>query len=745
MNIDNMVTAEKLKITCSVYGIKMFWKNCEVTKNTGLNIAVNTLGLWTDSSKADWQVVERGINFLKVKVVFRELPLNQLWRMSLEREGQIYWEVDMEVEEPLHIDELRMLCMVNPRYKNWLNKHQEKPFPRLDGQWRNLCLDNFSSTLVGVKFPAEGKFLPSLTLEPQDDKQSFFPIIQNPPLSINAHIVGIRDMVSEDKKNYLPGNYHIFSGRINLFEKDNLLDRKIEGLRGDYFKSILKKKIKKRKLKKVLLVNLPWQKDGKWGVRAGSRWPHIKDVSEGNYLPFPFFLAYATSLLRKNDIEADMIDAIAEQIPEDKFIEDISRRDFDILVTETSVPSFYHDMRLLKKISCLDIPVVLSGPHPGIYKLEFLEKNGLADYVLFGEYEFSLLELIKAVSKGKRNLSFIRGLIWKDNNDRVIKNLPPSPFDINNLPWPYRDGMPMQKYWDLPGNISHPSAQMVASRGCPFSCNFCLWPQILFGRGTYRARDIKDCIDEMEFLIREKGFKSIYWDDDTFNIGKRRMLKFCEEIIKRGLSKTPWAIMAKADLMDEEILNKMKEAGLHAVKYGIESASQDLIDNCGKGLDLKKTERTIEYTRALGIKAHLTFSFGLPGETKETLKRTIDYALKLDPQSIQFSIITPFPGTALFEELDRKGKILSKDWSLYDGHYSCVFQPDNLTSAELEETKQYAYRLWADAQRKKRGLRGDVKRFFQYYQRHGLKGALGKTTKYLDYLFFQRKKFIGKI
>ncbi len=496
----------------------------------------------------------------------------------------------------------------------------------------------------------------------------------------------------------------------------------------------------KRTKLKVLLANLPWQKQGRWGVRAGSRWPHIKDPTEGNYLPFPFFLAYAASLLRKHDIEADLIDAIAEQIPEDKFIEGLYQKDFDILVTETSVPSFYYDMELLRRISSLGILIVLCGPHPEIYKQKFLKENHFIDFILFAEYEFTLLELIKTISEGKKDLSSIKGLIWRNDKNDIIKNPKREPFDINLLPWPYRDGLSMDKYWDLPGNIPHPSAQMVASRGCPFSCNFCLWPQVLFNGRSYRTRDIKDCIDEMEFLIRKKKFKSVYFDDDTFNVGKKRMLEFSSEIIKRDLNNVPWAIMAKTDLMDEEVLNMMKKAGLYAIKYGVESGSQELVDRCGKHLDLKKTEQIIKYTKSLGIKVHLTFCFGLLGETKETIKKTVDYALRLDSSSVQFSILTPFPGTALFEDLDRKGRIFTKDWSFYDGHHRCVFQPDNLFPEDLEEAKHYAYRRWAEHRRKKRGFRGDVKNFFDYWQRDGLNKALSKTVGYFNYLFVNKKK-----
>ncbi len=455
---------------------------------------------------------------------------------------------------------------------------------------------------------------------------------------------------------------------------------------------------------KVLLANPPWQKEDKWGVRAGSRWPHIKDSNQGKYMPFPFFLAYATSLLRKNDIEATLFDAIAEQITKERFIEDLSRRNFDIFVSETSVPSFYYDMELLNEISSSGFPIVLCGPNQEIYSFEFLEKNNFINFVLFGEYEFTLLELVMAISEGKKDLSHIKGLIWRDEKNNVIKNSKRPPFDINLLPWPHIESLPMDNYWDLPGGIPHPSVQMVASRGCPFSCNFCLWPQVVFDGKSYRTRDVTDVVNEMEFFVRERGFKSVYFDDDTFNVGTERIIELCREIISRDLHNIPWAIMAKADLMNEELLDTLKDAGLHAVKYGVESASQELVDNCGKNLNLMKAERMIEYTKSLGIRVHLTFSFGLPGETKDTIKKTIDYALELDPYSVQFSLVTPFPGTTLFDELDKEGRILTKDWSLYDGNCSCVFQPENLTSSDLEEAKQSAYTLWNDFQCKKRQL-----------------------------------------
>jgi len=731
----------RTKIIVSNSVVKIYWQGVEITQSLGLNCGINTLGLWTDSSFAQWQILEKGADYLNVKIRFSNLPINQVWRLHLERDGLINWQIDMEVEEYLHIDEERFVCLASPRYKTWVSGYEQRDFPQINN-WKDILLADGPIRLVGVRFPTEGVFMPSLSLElVGSDPAETYPLVQNTSVDINAHIIGLRN-TNKGGKDYSPGYYRLFSGRITLYDNDILLDRKVEASRQRSFqetKILAERKITKSDIK-VLLVNLPWQVAGQWGVRAGSRWPHIRDNSEGNYLPFPFFLAYAASLLQKHGIQATMIDAIAEQTSEDKFIEKISQTDFDVLVTETSTPSFFYDLNILRKVSSLQRPIVLCGPHFEIYQPDFLEKHPFIDFVLYGEYEFTLLELIKNMERGK-SFSGINGLIWRKGG-AVIKNPPRSPFDINLLPWPNRQGLPMGKYWDLPGDIPYPSVQMLASRGCPFGCSFCLWPQVMYQGNHYRVRDIEDTVDEMEYLVKEGEFKSVYFDDDTFNIGRERMIKFCRAVKQRGLENIPWAIMARADLMDKEILNQMKSAGLWAVKYGVESCVQELVENYHKNMDLAKAADTIKITRDLGIKTHLTFCFGVSGETKESIQRTIDFALRQDPDSIQFSILTPFPGTKLFEELDREGLILTKDWSRYDGHCSCVFKPESLSIEDLEVAKRRAYHLWADAKRRKRGFSGDLDRFERYLKKYGLRYSIRKTLDYLGFILFKRTKYL---
>ncbi len=479
----------------------------------------------------------------------------------------------------------------------------------------------------------------------------------------------------------------------------------------------------------IVLANLPWQRGRRWGVRAGSRWPHIKDNAEGDYLPFPFYLAYAASLLEKKGFKVKLIDAIAEEISETAFLNMLNGIRPDLLLVETSTTSLNHDTALLKKIDKKNMRLILCGPDINIRNSSFLEENKFIDYVLAGEYEFLLLNLTNCIYE-KKEVNGIAGLIYRDDGGRIHTNAAGNLLDnLDELPWPLRKQLPVKKYLDAPCEMPSPTAQMWASRGCPFKCIFCLWPQVLYGSNKYRVRNVARVADEMEYLVKDMGFKSIYFDDDTFNIGKYRMLEFCCEVKKRKLN-VPWAIMARADLMDEEILTEMKKAGLYAVKYGIESAVQELLDNSNKDMDLKKATEAVKITKQLGIKTHLAFIFGLPGENKETIRKTIDYVFELDPDSAQFSIATYYPGTEYFDYLDKNKLILTKDWAEYDGNYQSVVKLEGLSAEYLENARKDAVGMWLAHLRLKRGFNENYQIFKRYLRREGLNFTIKKTIAY---------------
>jgi MoaA/NifB/PqqE/SkfB family radical SAM enzyme len=484
---------------------------------------------------------------------------------------------------------------------------------------------------------------------------------------------------------------------------------------------------------KVVLVNMPWKSEGLWGVRSGSRWPHLRHpLGEKDYLPYPFFLGYATALLKEKGYDAKLIDAIAEKIELSDFLNMVEKEKPDLIVAETSTPSLNYDLMVLEKLRDIS-PVVVCGPEYNIRQKRFLEKHSFIDYVMVGEYEYTLLDLVTRLEK-KKEFSDIKGLIFRKDGKVHFTGLRELIKDLDQLPWPWREDLPMECYVDAPGGMPLPCAQMWTSRGCPYKCIFCLWPHIMYHGNTYRMRDPKKVVDEMEFLIRKMQFRSIYIDDDTTNVNKNNLMEIANEIKKRKL-KFPWAIMARPDLMDKELLKNLRSAGLYAVKYGVESAEQKILDLANKNMNLEYALEMIRYTHKLGIKTHLTFTFGLPGETKETIQKTIDLALELNPYSVQFSINTPFPGTTYYFQLKKKGWKEPRDWSLFDGHKVAVIESENLSKEYLEQALNRAYKLWFEHKKQqlmRKTIWQEAKAFYQISKLYGLKFAREKKGTYLQ-------------
>jgi anaerobic magnesium-protoporphyrin IX monomethyl ester cyclase len=743
---ERSISRGKLKVSCDSNGVSISYDGKQLTSGAGLNQGIKTAGRWFNSTGAAWRVIEQRPDRLKISVSYPKIGLSQVWSVTIEGESRISWNVALESRYPRIIEEMRMVFLAKPVYKNWVVDYQQGDFPRLGENWRELFFGRKKASLAGARFSVNDLMLPSFVIR-TGNEGGLLPIVQNPPSADRSNIIGF--MFAGLK---IPGKdagaRDVFKASIELFENEDDLDALIEKTRQDEINAANAKttarpgKIKKLK---ILLANLPWTKDNKWGVRAGSRWPHIKDnAEEGFYQPFPFFLAYAASLLERNDHQVFLIDCLAEKINPEKFFERLSRFGPDLLVAETSTPSLNNDLALLKKFASKDMRICLVGPDVNIRNPEFLNQHGYIDYCLAGEYEFILLELVKKLSQDLP-LDDLPGLICVKNG-QVINNLPGPLGDVDTLPWPDRESLPMHKYLDTPGGIPVPSVQMLASRGCPFGCVFCLWPQVMYSGSTYRARNVIDVVDEMEYLVKKKGFRSVYFDDDTFNIGKDRMILLSRKIQERGMANVPWAIMARPDLMDEHVLSKMREAGLTAVKYGLESGCQELVNACGKRMDLRLAEKNILFTQSLGIQTHLTFTFGLPGETKATVRRTIDFALRINPASLQFSITTPFPGTAYFAQLSRKKQIVGNNWDDYDGNSKSVISLDTLNARQLESARHRAIQVWNNRDKSKKPfLSRSADKIRGYYCQGGLLFTLKRVNRYLANKRSSADSYFGKV
>ena len=451
---------------------------------------------------------------------------------------------------------------------------------------------------------------------------------------------------------------------------------------------------------KVLLANPPWKKDARrYGVRAGSRWPFTMPASAPDtvgYLPFPFFLAYGTALLEaRSKAEVAAVDAIGEGLTEEQYLERLAALAPDIIMAETSRASFPQDLHhaVTAKDLLPEVTYVMAGPQASVAPQDILSRHPEVDYCFAGEYEWTLLDFVNTRLDGKFSPEAMPGLAWRDKQGSARVNARRPLGDLAELPWPAYKHFPMLRYRDYFCGIPAPMVNMVASRGCPFKCSFCLWPEVMYGGHKYRTREPADVADEMAFLVDTYGFKTVYFDDDTFNIGRDRIIELAGEIRRRDRD-ISLAVMARADTMDDDMLLALKGAGLTAIKYGLESASQAIIDRCGKGLDIEKAKRMIRFTQDMGVKVHLTFTVGLPGETEKSIEDSINLARELDTESIQISLATPFPGTPFYAQIQAEGHLLATDEELFDGSHRCVTRTEALSASQIEEGYQRFHAAW---------------------------------------------------
>ena len=448
---------------------------------------------------------------------------------------------------------------------------------------------------------------------------------------------------------------------------------------------------------RIALLNAPWydkEKPLEWGVRAGSRWPHVQTRPEEGklprYVPFPFFMAIASSIAKEKGHDVLLVDAVGEDISLDEFYKRVEAFQPELIFSESSTPSLFYDLEVFKELhKRFPNAKIASGGSQGTSMIpDFMKEQGLPHYWLGGEFDYSISQLADAID-GKISFTEVDGLI----GEGVIRQ-PVSINDVRQLPSPDFSALPIQNYSDPVCGLPAPVAQVWLSRGCPFKCSFCVWPQVVFGNNKYRVRDIDDALDDIETLINDYGCESFYFDDDTTNVGAPRMLELAQKIKERGLDKYPWSMMARADCMNDKMLEALKDAGLYSIKYGVESINEGLQDACDKGTNLKKFHRAIEYTKELGIKLHLTFMFGIPGETEETIDETLQFAMDIAPDSAQFSINTPFPGTRFYKECEEKGWLITDDWSRFLGSGEAVVETPWLSAEALQRKYTEAMQKW---------------------------------------------------
>jgi hopanoid biosynthesis associated radical SAM protein HpnJ len=382
---------------------------------------------------------------------------------------------------------------------------------------------------------------------------------------------------------------------------------------------------------------------------AGSRYQAKREVKSFWY---PTWLAQPAALVPNSRL----LDAPADKLTVQQCRE--IARGFDLVIMHTSTPSFPTDARFaeLLKQDNPGIIIGLVGPKTMVDPDGSLKSTRAVDFVCREEFDYTCKEVAAGLQ-----LKDIKGLSYRGDDGSIIHNLSrPSLENMDELPFVapiYERDLTIANYFI--GYLKHPYISFYTGRGCRSKCTFCLWPQTVGGH-RYRVRSAENVIAEVQWIKEYMPeVKEVMFDDDTFTDSSNLARV---EAIARGMGSLgmTWSCNAKANV-PYATLKVMKENGLRLLLVGYESGDDDILQNIRKGLRTDIARRFTDNCRKLGILIHGTFILGLPGETAETIEKTISFAKEINPHTIQVSLAAPYPGTALYKQAIEQGWLQEND------------------------------------------------------------------------------------
>jgi len=380
----------------------------------------------------------------------------------------------------------------------------------------------------------------------------------------------------------------------------------------------------------------------------------------------PLGLAFIAAVLERADVQVKLLDFVV--YPYSKAVLESAIINFSPhFVGTTSVTmSFDSAIQVIKDVKSInpDVFTLMGGPHVTFNADATLEIFPELDFIILGEGEETVVELVKA-AQSKSDWKRVKGIAYRDKSG-IINTGNRKLVDVNGLPVPARHLVPLGRYRALGMPVS-----MTSSRGCPFKCIFCVGRKMVGAKIRYR--NPKSVVDEMVYL-HSLNFHQINLADDLFTANKQHCLAVCDEIINRNVTLN-WTSFARVDTVTEEVLTRMKAAGCHTVSFGVESGNPEMLKRIKKGITLDQVIEAINMCNRAGVIPHASFILGLPGETPETLRETVEFGEKLKDMGVQhgFHLLAPFPGTEVRDEIDRYDlKILTHNWPEYHANRAIV-------------------------------------------------------------------------
>lgn len=437
--------------------------------------------------------------------------------------------------------------------------------------------------------------------------------------------------------------------------------------------------VRRMKNLRVLMLNPPF-------LPRFSRAQRSPAVTKSGTLYYPIWLAYATGVLEDAGHQVRLMDAPAAGQSIEDLCSFVQTWKPHLLVVDTSTPSFHNDMHVLATLKAAwpDAFAVAVGPHVSARPDESMAACAELDAVARREYEYTLRDLARVLA-GSGSLAEVAGLTYRAG-ERVIHN-PDRPFieNLDELPFVsrvYKTHLRPEDYFYA--ITPHPVVTIITGRGCPHRCMYCLFPQTLQGR-RYRYRSPENVVAEFQYIARElPHIKHVFMEDDTLTVNRARCLEMAR-LLKEARTGITFTANSRADV-DYDVLVALKAAGCRMLCVGFESGDEQVLKNMRKGISVAQMRQFMKDARRAGILVHGCFMAGNPGETRETLARTLRLAKELNPDTAQFFPLMVYPGTEAYDWAERNGYLMTRDyrqWLTADGLHNCVLSLPDLSNADL--------------------------------------------------------------
>lgn len=412
-------------------------------------------------------------------------------------------------------------------------------------------------------------------------------------------------------------------------------------------------------------------------------WCKGKRIGGAKTPPHPLLLI--ATILKAQGHEVKMIDAPAQHLNMDSLITEIG--DTAAVIINSSVMTLSEDAQILKTIkdNLENIKTIVFGAAPTFMPEFCLRFEGI-DIIVRREPEFIIRDLINCLDSHVSEWHDIKGIGYRQNSSPVINDFYPFIENLDELPFVDWDLLPSGLDYFNPIVRRYPYVTDLTTRGCPGSCIFCMSPP--FYGCKIRGRSAANVLEGFRRHIR-KGIREVYLRDEMFTSLKARNREIFKTMITEKMDLS-WICSVKIGTVNKDDLQLMKEAGCHTIKFGVESGVQEILDNIKKGITLDKIRDTFRWVRQLGISTHAHIMIGNPGENKNTLKETIRFLKNISPTTVTFGIITPYPGTPLFERVAEKYPEIRSGFSLdIKTLHSSSFFTDTFCELSADELAYY--------------------------------------------------------